>query len=290
MKPKVSIICLAYNHEKFIERAIKGFLMQKTSFVFEVIIHDDASTDKTVEIIKKYQNKYPEIIKPIFQQENQYSKKRGLVTQIAFKAVKGEYVAFCEGDDYWIDPYKLQKQVDFLECNESFSLCFHDAIVLWEDKKFRPEYFCKKNQMNVTNVLNVIENCYIPTASMVFRKKYVDNLPKWFSEIYNGDWGLQMILGHHGKIMYFNDVMSVYRKNKGSLSGSIGKDLVFINKKKGYLLNEFNEYSKFAYNELIIKKNNQLEQDIKFFRLNKRFKLCFKIINVVKKIKVLLCN
>jgi len=111
----VSINCLAYNHEKTIKQTLEGFLMQKTSFQFEAIIHDDASTDNTKAIIQEYAEKYPNIIKPIFEKENQYSKHDGSLQKIMHNACRGKYIAYCEGDDYWIDPYKLQKQIDYLE-------------------------------------------------------------------------------------------------------------------------------------------------------------------------------
>jgi glycosyltransferase involved in cell wall biosynthesis len=120
----VSICCTAYNHAKFISECLDGFLLQKTNFNFEVLIHDDASTDGTQDIIKAYQAKYPNIIKPIFQTDNQYSKGVKPFIKYLFPASQGKYIAMCEGDDYWTDPLKLQKQVDFLEGNEEYSLCF----------------------------------------------------------------------------------------------------------------------------------------------------------------------
>ena len=123
---KVSINCITYNHQEYIEEAIQSFLMQKTDFKYEILIHDDASTDSTQDIIRKYQEMYPDIIKPYFQKENQLSKG---VRRINYKfnhtKSKGKYIALCEGDDYWTDPYKLQKQVDFMEENQNCTLCAH---------------------------------------------------------------------------------------------------------------------------------------------------------------------
>lgn len=125
----VSVVCLSYNHEKYIRDALDGFVMQKTNFGFEVIIHDDASTDNTIVIIKEYAEKYPDIIKPIFEKENQYSKPGGDILGKTIMACQGKYLAFCEGDDYWIDPNKLQKQVDYLEEHPECSLCCTDAVL-----------------------------------------------------------------------------------------------------------------------------------------------------------------
>ena len=111
----VTIRCITYNHESYIRQCLDGFLMQKTTFRFEAIVHDDASTDGTATIIREYADKYPNIIKPIFETENQYSKRDGSLRRILDAHTHGKYIAMCEGDDYWTDPYKLQKQVDFLE-------------------------------------------------------------------------------------------------------------------------------------------------------------------------------
>lgn len=123
----VSIECLTYNHEPYIAQTLDGFLMQKTNFPFEVIVHDDASTDKTADIICEYEKKFPKIIKPIYETENQYSKHDGSLARIVNAALKGKYVAMCEGDDYWIDENKLQMQVDFLERNPEYGMCFSNA-------------------------------------------------------------------------------------------------------------------------------------------------------------------
>ena len=250
----VSVCCITYNHEKYIADAIEGFLIQKTSFPIEIIIHDDASTDKTADIVRSYENKYPNIIKPIFQTKNQWSKGiRPSPTYVWPKAL-GKYIALCEGDDYWTDPFKLQKQVDFLEANPDYSLCFHDAIVLWEDKSQPPKYFCSKDQKETSTIEDVIEKYFIPSASMLLRKEYITPLPDWFKDVYNGDWAIQMILSTKGKIKYIDELMSVYRKNQGALSGGIGKNIEYVNNQRIKLLNYFNEHSNYQYNSIIEEK------------------------------------
>ena len=123
-KPVVSICCIAYNHEPYIEDALEGFLIQETDFPFEILIHDDASTDKTADIIHEYEARYPKLIKPIYQTKNQYSQGKK-PSYFNFERAQGEYIAMCEGDDYWIDPLKLQKQVDFLKKNpEALAIIF----------------------------------------------------------------------------------------------------------------------------------------------------------------------
>lgn len=125
----VTIRCLVYNHEPFLRQCLDGFVMQKTCFRFEAIVHDDASTDGSAAIIREYAEKYPEIIKPIFETENQYSKNDGSIRRIMNAHTHGKYVAMCEGDDYWTDPYKLQKQVDFLESHPDYSICLHKYLI-----------------------------------------------------------------------------------------------------------------------------------------------------------------
>lgn len=125
----VSIRCLVYNHEPYLRQCLDGFVMQKTNFAFEAIVHDDASTDGSAAIIREYAEKYPDIIKPIYETENQYSKKDGSLEKIMNAAIhpNAKYIAICEGDDYWTDPYKLQKQFDFLESHSDYSLCCHET-------------------------------------------------------------------------------------------------------------------------------------------------------------------
>jgi glycosyltransferase involved in cell wall biosynthesis len=134
-KTLVSVIMTAYNHAKFIRQSIESVLMQKTNFRYELIIHDDASTDGTTDIIREYERKFPNIIRAFYQTENQYSKIDGvkLVKMFVFPHVKGKYCVNCDGDDYICDSYKLQKEFDFLENHPDFSICFHLAEMVWED-------------------------------------------------------------------------------------------------------------------------------------------------------------
>lgn len=125
-EPLVSVCCITYNHVPFIRKAIEGFLMQKTDFPIEILIHDDASTDGTTEIIREYETKYPDLIFPIYEEVNQYQNGHaGDIDFFNYKRARGKYIAYCEGDDYWTDPLKLQKQVDFMEANPEYSVCFH---------------------------------------------------------------------------------------------------------------------------------------------------------------------
>lgn len=133
----VVIQCLVYNHKPYLRQCLDGFIMQKTNFKFVAVVHDDCSTDGSQEIIREYEEKYPDIIKPIYEIENQYSKRDGSLMRIvnkALNAIEAKYLAFCEGDDYWIDSLKLQKQVDFLDSHADIGLCYTDY------KKFYQEF------------------------------------------------------------------------------------------------------------------------------------------------------
>lgn len=230
---KLSIICLTYNHAKFIRQALDGFVMQKTTFPFEVIIHDDASTDETADIIREFEAKYPDIIKPIYQVENQWNKKN-IWKEIVFPLVKGEYVALCEGDDYWTDENKLQKQVDFLEAHPDYSICFHPVSVKYEDKSRPDEIFPSDNLLNElgdTSFDSLLRCNFIQTNSVMYRWRFhKDSLSLLPDYIQPGDWFLHLLHAQVGKIGFLPDVMAVYRKHSGGIWYNAGKsDLHYVN-------------------------------------------------------------
>lgn len=233
----ISVCCLAYNHEKYIRECLEGFINQKTDFTFEVLIHDDASTDKTAEIIREFEVKYPKIIKPIYQSENQYSKGIAVSSKYNLSRAKGKYIAMCEGDDYWTDPLKLQKQVDFLENNKEYGMVHTNF-----DTYYQNDNYFLKNTHSVYNI-DLKDNCTldywnffgkematIKTLTTCFRydliKKWglVKPKNKWLI----GDFPLYFYLSLQSKVGYINESTSVYRTvPQGSLS-NLGND----NKKK----------------------------------------------------------
>lgn len=160
----ISICCLTYNHEKFIRQCLDGFLMQKTTYNFEILIHDDASTDSTPSIIREYEQQYPDIVKPIYQKENQYQKGIANTPVYQFPRVRSKYIALCEGDDYWTDEYKLQKQIDFLESHPDYSLCSHRfKIYNIEENKWEPEwdYYKELFRNNPEGISFTLEDNYL---------------------------------------------------------------------------------------------------------------------------------
>lgn len=217
-KIKVSIICLTYNHESFIEDALKGFLMQKTNFEYEILINDDASNDKTPQILKWYEQKYPNYFKVIYQKKNLYS--QGISpAAILYEMAQGEYLALCEGDDYWIDEFKLQKQIDFLDKNLGYIGAGHNVYVV---NKFKEKYkkfqdiwpLYKEHSLIKYRDLEEHGIC-AQTASLVIRnfwktfKKKEKNI--YLEKKINGDTKLTLYMIHSGKIYYFSEVMSCYR-------------------------------------------------------------------------------
>ena len=215
MKPLLSICCTAYNQENYIVQALEGFLMQKTTFPIEIIVHDDASTDRTADIIKEYAKKDNRFV-TILQSENQYSKNVKPWANFVFPKAQGKYIALCEGDDYWTDPMKLQRQVDFLENNSDYALCAHHVkIYIEKSKEFRPD---STNVPETTTNAYLANRCYLHTNTVVLRNNFV--LENWFSYLPVGDWPLFLIQSQNGLIMKLKDVMSVYRvHDKGVWSG-----------------------------------------------------------------------
>ncbi|WP_242131686.1 glycosyltransferase family 2 protein [Aestuariivivens marinum] len=271
-KPLVSICCITYNHEKFIEEALEGFLMQETNFEYEILIHDDASTDKTKSIIESYVLKHPEVVFPIFQKENQYSLGvRGIMARYNFPRAKGKYVALCEGDDYWTDPLKLQKQVDFLEKNKEINICFHSAQVLKNnilDAYEIPEPFETK-AFEYIELLKYYN--FIATASIVFRKPEELELPKWYYELPFGDLGLYKIISDNKKIQCINEFMSVYRVHHDGVYSKLSQAQARYQFLRFYktIFNALNKKEK----SIVKEKLNQLYLDLASLRFKKWPKL-----------------
>ena len=143
--PIVSICCVTYNHEKYIRQCLEGFVMQKTDFPFEILVHDDASIDSTTRIVKEFEINYPHLFRCVYQTENQFL-RQNVLTNILLPMARGSYISMCEGDDYWTDSNKLQIQVDFLEKNESFVGCFHNTEERYEEDPNKSSFlYCNFN-------------------------------------------------------------------------------------------------------------------------------------------------
>ena len=195
----VSILCPTFNHEKYIDDAIRGFLAQKTNFPFEVIIRDDASSDKTADIIRSYVEKYPKIIKPIYESINRYPMVKPF--DLMYSIVKGNYISYCEGDDYWIDPLKLQKQVDYFVKYPDISYLETSSIAIENDQVIDwPGSGGTRTVMHLSSI----------------------KIPDEYSAyIYFGDTYVRNIMARHGKSARLKDVTAVWRKHDGGVFGSM---------------------------------------------------------------------
>ena len=214
--PVVSICNITYNHESYIAEALDSFLMQETDFPFEVLINDDCSTDNTANIIREYEKKYPNIIKPIYQEVNQYSKRVRPNTAFNYPRSKGKYIALCEGDDYWTDPLKLQKQVDFLEEHHDYALCYTSATLM-DDKGFIIQKNKNFGDSNEDELMASVGHAI--TGSVLYRRFDFNEYAS--HDILNGDTLLWHYLGFYGKCKHLDDIKNtVYRiHGDGTWSG-----------------------------------------------------------------------
>jgi glycosyltransferase involved in cell wall biosynthesis len=229
--PLVSIICTSYNHEKYIAQALEGFVMQKTTFPFEIIVHDDASIDNTASIIRNYEIKYPELFVAIYQSENQYSKCDYTIDKTVFGIVRGKYIALCEGDDYWVDPYKLQKQVSFLEENQDYGLIYSKVRVFYQkNSKFLKRSYGK----SFSSVEQLFISNYIPTPTAMLRtslyNKYLEEINPFEKMWLMGDYPLWMYIVSVSKVKYMENSFSVYRllENSAAHSDDSKNEILFI--------------------------------------------------------------
>ena len=214
----VSICMITYNHEKYIAEAIEGILMQVTNFTIELVVGEDFSTDNTLMICLDYQKKYPEKISLLPSEQN-----IGVIPNFVrtLKACTGKYTAICEGDDYWTDPYKLQKQVDFMEANPQYSMCFHDVEIVGNNRfsfKTYSQRFANRYQQGTFTYSDILKyKVLAATCSYFFRNEIKGEFKDWFYKMYGGDSALMFVLSKKGSIKYLPELMAAYRVNEGSV-------------------------------------------------------------------------
>ena len=268
-KPIVSICCITYNHGKFIADCLNGFLKQKTSFPFEIVISDDCSTDNTKKIIDTYVSKYPAIFKDVSPSKNLGSIKN--FYHVLEKA-SGKYIALCEGDDYWIDENKLQMQVDFLEGNSEYGMCYTRAKQFIQKKR---KFSRRRFGTDVRDFEDLLFNGNrVPTLTTVFRKNLLNS---YLKEIYPqdkgwlmGDYPMWLYFAHESKVKFFDKVTSVYRvlENSASHSDNVEKSVAFGKSywdiqnffSKKYLKKEFESFNECYLRALfyVSRKNRKL--------------------------------
>lgn len=268
----VSISCITYNQEKYVRKMIESLLMQKTNFKYEIVIHDDASTDNTANIIREYEMKYPNIIQPLYQTENQYSKGVSISSTFNYPRCNGKYIAFCEGDDYWSDPMKLQKQVDALEKREECAVCIHKVETVAEDESSILGYFPRYTKLHTGKIDNIeylslivytrtLMHLQFHLTSCMARAKYLKDYTKEepeFKRIWDvGDIPLFLYLGTKGDAYYIDETMSCYRAN--AVGNWNSRTNTGIEKKKKHIeiecraLREFDKYSNYVVHDSIEK-------------------------------------
>ena len=220
----VAIHCLVYNHEPYLRDCFEGFVMQKTNFRFVAIVHEDCSTDHSADIIREYEAKYPDIFRPIYETENQYSKHDGSLGRImneAIDATGAKYIAMCEGDDYWTDPYKLQKQVDYMDAHLECSVCFHPVMV-YNQQTGEVNQDALEPVPSITTIKDLARiGNYIHTPSVMYRynPKVSEKMSK-LGRLSVGDYLSHILYAENGSICKLPDYMAVYRQGVGVWSGN----------------------------------------------------------------------
>ncbi len=283
MTPLLTVCIITYNHEKYIREAIEGVLMQNVNFFFEIIIADDCSTDNTRAILLEYKEKYPELFNFIFQEKNIGAAQNWFQL---INAPKSKYIAYFEGDDYWTDPLKLQKQVDFLEDNLSYVATYHRYAYKYPNKY---SVQCLNNEFNLDTyykdtitIIDLLKTSKIRTLTVVFRNILIENpLPNYLLDLKFGDWPLFLHLSRFGNFKLL-DIIGVYRINTpNSVANSIRKDLAphiifFYN----YLLNDINYrfYKKIILTYVIGITIQILKKSIKQYNISNTIRYLIKLI------------
>lgn len=231
-----SISCLTFNHAFYIRQALDSFLMQETDFDYEILIHDDASTDGTGDILREYEKKYPDRVKPLIQTENQYSQGIDNISgAFNFPRVQGKYIFMCDGDDYWVSPHKLQKQVDYLEAHPDCCLCIHSAKIdlvgrAFTEKEMRP--YCGNRVISPEEIVDKPSGYAM--SSMAFPSRLVKSLPDYYVDCPVGDTPLQLMAAAEGYGYYMDEVMSAYRVGVAGSWTTAGKSGDYEGKQKAY--------------------------------------------------------
>lgn len=250
----VSIVCITDNHEQFIQQALEGLLMQQTDLPIEIIVHDDASTDRTAAIISAYEAAHPGLIRSILQSRNQYSQRGfGFLADILQQA-EGRYIAFCEGDDYWLDPHKLQRQVEYLENDDSLVIVGHRVRYIDGDNP-DPHERTSPEEQPISALADILDRNYLPTASVLLRRSAMPE-PGLFAEsvrnLRQGDWPLFVLTARQGKILFMNQVLAAYRLHGSSLWSSLdaATRLAFMLQARDKLYRMLPEYSRLRHAEI----------------------------------------
>lgn len=240
---KVSVICLAYNHEAYIRDALEGFVRQRTDFAYEVLVNDDASTDGTAAVIREYAEKYPEIIRPFYQEKNLYSQGIDIENAVLRPFVRGKYLAYCEGDDYLCDPEKLQLQADFLDAHPEYSACVHNSLglVIGSGQEPAPLFPQTGDRDIPFSLIAKGMSHAFHNNSIMARSQWCWDLPEFYAVANRygfGDYPFALWLAMNGKIRFLDRCMTVYRMRSNASSWSYG------------VHNDYDKFKRFVTGEL----------------------------------------
>lgn len=246
---KVSVLVLTYNQEKYVDDALQSVLHQRTDFSYEVVVGDDCSKDGTVKRLESWQKKYPEKVRILKSDKNQ-----GLLPNFirTFNSCKGQYVAICEGDDYWIDKEKLQRQADILDNNPQYNTCIHRVVNYYEDTNEKS--LSNGNQKAINNIVDLAKSNFITNVSAMFRAKLVNNLPDWFPTVGTYDYALHMLNAEDGDIYYMEKPMAIYRKHAGAIwsKNKVSSQLLLSMQVREPLLKHFQSRNKEVFDTLLL--------------------------------------
>ena len=302
--PKVSVVVITYNHEKYIRECLNSIVTQQTDFPFEVLVHDDCSTDNTQEILKEYETKYPDIVRVLYEEENQYSKGNHTIFALMFPYARGEYIALCEGDDYYNDRQKLQIQYDTMKKYSDCHMCVHRVATIWENGENSgisvPKSYHENQIIDSRDFISRIQYYEFQTSCYFFRTedalKFINPLPKYVDCADVGDECYKLFFGNMGDVCYIEKTMTNHRA--GSIGGwnsrTNGSKRVAHYRKMIDMMIEYNRYTNYKYDDIckkyILHQQYQiavLSDDYKTL-ISKEFRQYFKQFGIKKKVKILL--
>lgn len=216
MAPVVSVLCVTYNHVRFIRDAMEGFLFQETTFPVEIVVHDDASTDGTTDILREYARNHASVVRHVAQPKNLWPNVRG--TELVQRYCRGEFIAMCEGDDYWLTSEKLQRQVDAILRHADVTLCYHSHQLVNKQGVQLPSPMVR-DRLEIFDRGDFIRGKFgdLTTASVLFRRSMLDLLPSWYADLPFGDISLYALASLRGRIAVIPGVHSAYRRHSGGI-------------------------------------------------------------------------
>ena len=275
---KLSVSITTYNHDKYIAQALESVLIQRTKFDYEMIIGEDGSKDNTRKIVQDYQNRFPDKIRLFLNERKNVIYIDGIPTGSwnlvnNLKHAKGEYIALLDGDDYWTNPYKLQKQVDFLDNHPECAICFHNVTVFHEEGEHEPFNHFSDNRKEIFTLKDLLRGNFIHTSSVMFRRGLFGEFPQWYYKCKMGDWPLHILNAQYGDIGYINQVMAAYRVHSMGVWSSKNQiemkiDSICAANKIRHVLNHKHKKN---LNYTITQWYKQIMRDIKFFAEKRDF-------------------